>query len=398
MKNPWSGLKNIPHNIWMLSAATLINRAGTMVLPFIALYSVEVMKVSIAESGMVIASFGIGALISAPFAGQLSDKIGSLRLMEISLFSSGTFLFFYSIVSDFTTFLILSFFWAVISESFRPASMSFISNEISTERRKTAFALNRLAINLGMSIGPVAGGILSTINFSLLFYIDGSTSLAAGLFLVFSRMKAHHKENLEKETTLETGLIPSVSVLNNKIFLYFLFALIPVDIVFFQHIGALPLFVVGNLGFTKSIFGIVMGINTIMVILIEVPLNDAMRNWKNWKSLSLGSVLAGIGFGILMFTTELHLLILSVIVWTFGEMILFPSASDYVAEISPPGKRGEYMGYFQMTFSTSLILGPLLGTKVLEDSGSVILWGGTFVFGIISALMMVKLRGQKKIA
>ena len=398
MKNPWSGLKNIPHNIWMLSATTLINRAGTMVLPFIALYSVEVMKVSIAESGMVIASFGIGALISAPFAGKLSDKIGSLRLMEVSLFSSGIFLFFYSIVSDFTTFLILSFFWAVISESFRPASMSFISNEISSERRKTAFALNRLAINLGMSIGPVAGGILSTINFSLLFYIDGGTSIAAGLFLVFSRMKAHHKENPEKETTPETDLIPSVSVLNNKIFLYFLFALIPVDIVFFQHIGALPLFVVDNLGFTKSVFGIVMGINTVMVILIEVPLNDAMRNWKNWKSLSLGSVLAGIGFGILVFTTELYLLILSVIVWTFGEMILFPSASNYVAEISPPEKRGEYMGYFQMTFSTSLILGPLLGTKVLEDFGSVILWSGTFAFGIISALMMVKLRGQKKIA
>jgi MFS family permease len=398
MKNPWSGLKNIPHNIWMLSATTLINRAGTMVLPFIALYSVEVMKVSIAESGMVIASFGIGALISAPFAGKLSDKIGSLRLMEISLFSSGIFLFFYSIVSNFTTFLILSFFWAVISESFRPASMSFISNEISSERRKTAFALNRLAINLGMSIGPVAGGILSTINFSLLFYIDGGTSIAAGLFLVFSRMKAHYKENLEKETAPETGLIPSASILNNKIFLYFLFALIPVDIVFFQHIGALPLFVVDNLGFTKSIFGIVMGINTVMVILIEVPLNDAMRNWKNWKSLSLGSVLAGIGFGILVFTTELYLLILSVIVWTFGEMILFPSASNYVAEISPPEKRGEYMGYFQMTFSTSLILGPLLGTKVLEDFGSVILWGGTFAFGIISALMMIKLRGQKKIA
>ena len=397
MKNPWRGLKEIPRNIWMLAIATFINRAGMMVLPFIALYSVEVLKVSVAESGMVIASFGIGALLSAPFVGKLSDKIGSLRLMEISLLSSGIFLFFYSIVSDFTTFLILSFFWAIISESFRPASMSFISSEISSDRRKTAFALNRLAINLGMSIGPVAGGILSTINFSLLFYFDGGTSIAAGLFLIYSRMIKRQKENLVAEETSDSVLIPGLKILSNKKFLFFLLALVPVDIVFFQHIGALPLFVVDGLGFTKSIFGIVMGINTVMVILIEVPLNDAMRNWQNWKSMSLGSVLAAIGFGILVFTTEIHLLILSVVVWTFGEMILFPSAGDYVAEISPPDKRGEYMGYFQMTFSTSLIIGPLLGTKVLGDFGSEILWTGTFAFGLISALMMLKLKGQKKI-
>ena len=182
MKNPYSGLKNIPRNIWLLAIATLINRAGTMVLPFIAIYANQELGVSKGDAGMVLAAYGIGAFITAPFAGKLSDKIGTLRMMKTSLFLTGCFLFLYSFITNFILFLCLTFLWSIISEAFRPASMSFISGEISSDRRKTAFALQRLAINLGMSIGPVIGGLLSTINFHLLFYVDGFTSLAAATF------------------------------------------------------------------------------------------------------------------------------------------------------------------------------------------------------------------------
>lgn len=396
MKNPWSGLKNIPHNIWLLAIGSLINRIGMMVLPFIALYAVEELKVSIAEAGLVLACFGVGAFISAPFAGRLSDRFGSLRLMIASLFASGIFLFIYSLVSNFITFLILSFVWAIISEAFRPASMSFISQEITSDRRKTAFALNRLAINLGMSIGPALGGILSTINFSLLFYVDGITSMAAGAFLLFSGIKVKQTKNTgndENELLIKNDW---TSVFKNKVFIYFLFALIPVEIVFFQHIGALPIFIVEDLGFIKSTFGLLMTVNTVLIILIEVPLNDAMRKWKHWQSLSLGAFLAAVGFGILVIADGMFLIIISVIIWTFGEMILFPAASDYVAEISPKNKSGEYMGYFQMTFSLSLILGPLFGTKLLEDFGSHTLWSIIFILGMISAFLMIKLKDKKK--
>ncbi|RKY93039.1 MAG: hypothetical protein DRQ13_09895 [Ignavibacteriae bacterium] len=396
MKHPWSGLKNIPRNIWLLAIGSLINRAGMMVLPFIALYAVEELEVSISEAGLILACFGAGAFISAPFAGRLSDRFGSLRLMIISLFGSGFFLFIYSFVGDFILFLALSFIWGIISEAFRPASMSFISQEITSDRRKTAFALNRLALNLGMSIGPVLGGILSTINFKLLFYVDGVTSIAAGFFLLFSGIKVHQpniSNSKEDEVSIENN---QISVFNNRIFIYFLLALIPVEIVFFQHVGALPIFIVEDLGFIKTTFGLLMAVNTVLIIIVEVPLNDAMRKWTHWQSLSLGALLAAIGFGMLVYADGLFLLIFSVITWTFGEMILFPAAGDYVAEISPKEKSGEYMGYLQMTFSLSFILGPLFGTKVLEDFGSDILWSLIFILGITSAAMMMKLKDNKK--
>ncbi len=393
LKNPYSGLRNIPKNIWVLSAATLINRAGTMVLPFIALYARQEIKVSTGDAGLVLAFYGIGAFISSPFSGKLSDKLGTLKLMKISLFTSGLFLITYSFVTSFILFLILSFFWAVLSEAFRPASLSFISNEVSPDRRKTAFALNRLAINLGMSIGPVIGGLLSSINFSLLFYVDGITSIAAGIFILFFPWQEHEKvKKLIDDSSVKS--IEKKSVFRNKKFIYFILALIPVEMVFFQHIGAMPLFIVNELGFSNATFGVLIAINTVIIIFIEVPLNDSMRFWEDWKSLALGALLAGVGFGIMAFTKTLSPIVITIVIWTFGEMILFPASGDFVAKISPEKQRGEYMGYFQMSFSFAFMVGPWLGAEVLEQFGSFNLWMGCLVFGLISTVMMWRLKGK----
>jgi len=395
MKHPWTGLKNIPRNIWLVSSVTLINRAGTMVLPFVALYAKQELNVTTGEAGLVLAFYGIGALISSPFSGKLSDNIGPLKLMTISLISSGLFLFLYSVVKDFKIFLGLSLVWAILNEAFRPASMSFISSEITPDRRKTAFALNRLAINLGMSIGPVIGGILSTINFSLLFYVDGITSLAAGSFLILSHWQKHEAAD-ERDGVKDTvEVVNKVSLMKTKKFLYFILAFIPVQIVFFQHIGALPLFIVNELGFSNAIFGYLIAINTVLIIFVEVPLNDAMRTWESHKSLALGALLSALGFGFLAFSEDIPPIILLIVIWTFGEMILFPASGDYVASVSPEKQRGEYMGYFQMSFSFSFMVGPWLGAEALDHFGSLSLWLGCFVLGMISAFMLFRLKGEQ---
>ncbi len=154
----WKSLKGLPKNIWLICTVALINRAGTMVLPFLALYLTQEIGVEPGKAGLVLTFYGIGALISAPFAGKLSDKIGALNLIRFSLFFSGITFFVYSLFDNYIAISITSVVLAVISESFRPAGMAFISNEAPIELRKQAYALYRLAINLGMSIGPVVGG------------------------------------------------------------------------------------------------------------------------------------------------------------------------------------------------------------------------------------------------
>ena len=114
-----------------------------------------------------------------------------------------------------------------------------------------------------------------------------------------------------------------------------------------------------------------------------------MTNTPYRKSLIIGALLAGIGFGGFAFSTTAITIAISIIIFTFGEMIYFPTTAAYASEIAPTDRRGEYMGYYQMTFSFAFSAGPWLGTVVYQHYGSEILWGGAFIFGLMTALLTI---------
>ena len=390
--NPWRGLKDLPRNMWTIFFATLINRTGTMVLPFLAVYLTSKRGESADQAGLVVAFYGLGALLTAPIMGKLSDKIGAKLLMRISLIFSGFVLFIYSFISSYYLIICLTFVWAIINEAFRPANLSLISEVVPSVQRRPAFALNRLAINLGMSIGPVAAGFLMLINFSIIFYVDGITSILAGIFLTFAPWQSAEKpadQTLEDNQPDKKEL---VHALKDKKLIYFLIALLPVTMIYFQHLAAMPLYLVKDLSFKTSILGILFAINTVLIILVEVPLNNILIKWNDKHLLIIGAFLTAVGFGLMTFAKDIISISLTVVIWTFGEMILFPSCSNYISNIAPPENRGEYMGFFQMDFGLAFTIGPWLGTVVFHNYGAPILWIGTFIMGTISAALMFGLK------
>ncbi len=395
--NPWRGLKDLPRDMWLIAVGALINRAGTMVLPFLAIYLSEGLGEKVQKAGLVIAFYGLGALVTAPFVGKLADKIGSLRLMKISLIFSALMLFIYSFVQNYYLISIVTFVWAIINESFRPASLSLISHIVPANLRRPAYALNRLAVNLGMSIGPVLGGFLVLVNFSLIFYVDALTSLAAGLFFIFAPWQRTDILNRKFNTKDDTHLLQKQnSAFKDLRFIYYLFALLPVPIVYMQHQAAMPLYLVQDLKYLPSVFGILFTINTLLIILIEFPLNNSIKHWTDKKALSIGALLIGIGFGGMAFSKDIPSLVITIIIWTFGEMILFPASSAYISEIAPENKRGEYMGLFQMNFSLAVTVGPWAGTIVLEHFGAQILWISCFLLCLVSVFMFLRIKENKK--
>jgi len=395
--NPWKGVKGLSRDLWVIYAATLINRSGTMVLPFLALYLTTRLNEDAATAGLILTFYGLGALVTAPFIGKLSDKIGSLTVMKISLFFSGIILIFYPFITGFPLLLAVTLLWSIINEAFRPAVMSLISYIAPADKRRTAFAMNRLVINLGMSIGPVAAGFLAQLNFSIIFYVDAATAILAAIFLVIYPIRYKiNKEEIERE--VEQLQSHKGSVLKDLRFLFFLLAITPATMVIFQHLGVLPLYLVKDLHFQTSTFGMLTAVNTVLIIFIEVPLNTAMNSWSEKKSLALGALLIGVGFGATAFVSDVVPLIITIIIWTFGEMILFPASSSFAAEISPPNRRGEYMGYFQMSFSLAFAIGPWLGTLVYDSLGGKEVWFASFIVSIISASALLLIPSKPAVA
>ncbi len=387
--NPWRGIGGLPKAIWVLCGTTLINRMGMMALPFLVVYLTTSLGYSAVQAGLILTLYGSAALVSAPFAGKLCDAIGPLRVMKLSLWLSAVVLIAFPFWRAFPVIIIATVGWSVISDSFGPASLSIISDAVAPEQRKIAFSTNRLAANLGMSVGPALGGILVHYSFSLLFWVNGATSLIAGfvLTLMTIRTPLHRPRAVVQH---RSGL----GVLRDKRLLLCVAGLLPIFFTFFQIYSTLPYVCVQDLRLDPSIYGLFFTINTVLIILLEVPLNIAMTHWEHRHSLALAGLLVGLGFGGMIFAAGTWTVIITVVVWTFGEMILLPSSSAYIADIAPSRQRGTYMGVYQMMGNAALALSAWFGMKYLELFGAHALWGTLFILSAGASIVLLRLRAK----
>jgi MFS family permease len=389
--NPWKDLAGLPRESWLIALATLVNRAGTMVMPFLVLFLTRDRGLAPSRAGLAIAVYGVVALVWAPLVGRVGDVWGQLRVVKASLFATTVVLLGIPLLHSYRAILCGLAVLALASEPVRTATMALVSHLAPPERRRQAFALNRLAVNLGMSIGPTVGGFLADVSFRSLFWVDAATCLLAGLVLVVVPFRGPQRFH-------DPTAVPSGSALRDRKLLYALLALLPVLLVFFQHASTMPLFLVEGLGFRPWVFGGLFTVNTLVIVLTEVRLNTRTGHWPFARSLATGALLATVGFAALAVARSLPAVVGTVLVWTLGEMILFPSAAAYFSEISPPSRRGEYLGYYTMVFGLAFSVGPWLGTVVLENWGGVALWALCLPVGCLSAWALSRVSGRERAA
>jgi predicted MFS family arabinose efflux permease len=389
----WKDLRHLPRPVWIVSASQLVNRAGSMVLSFLVLYLTREIGFSAEKAGFILFLYGAGAIVSAPLAGRLSDRWGAVPLMRISLSCAGALLLVYPQARSLPLIAAVTIALAMLNEAFRPAAMAFFGETVETARRKSAFAVYRLAINLGMAIGPAVGGILATISFRYLFLCDGATSLAAAIVLSAASLPSRPRgaQATPAQSTTATLVRLSTAAHADLRFLSFLAGVLPVTVIFFQHISSMPLFVVRDLGLPPSAFGLLFSLNCLLIVVLEIPLNAATAHWPHRQTLALGAVLSGAGFGAMAFARDFWSLAATVVLWTFGEMLFFPASAAYATDIAPDSRRGEYSGLYTMVFSVAFAIGPWAGTIVLERFGARILWGSTFVLGLIAGALFLRL-------
>jgi predicted MFS family arabinose efflux permease len=386
--NPWRGLGGLPREVWLLFATNLINRAGMMVLPFLVLYLTRELGFSPARAGAMLAVYGTSAIIFGPIGGRLSDRIGALHVMRVSLIASGCVLLLFPLARSFAAVAAMTFLWAGCSEMFRPASLAAITHVVAPEERRQAFALNRLAINLGMSIGPALGGFLATVSFHAMFVVDAVTTLIAGAVLALTPWRSFSGVNSEAANRDGVRIGPA-TIFHDTFFLIFLGGAFLVGIVFFQHESALPLYLVQYLNLSPAFYGMLFTINTLLIVALEVPINTATAHWPSTRLLIIGCLLFAIGFGALRFIASAAGVIATVVVWTFGEMMLFPAMAAHLGEIAPESRRGAYMGAYSMSLSLALTVGPWMGTQLLAAFGPVVTWSVMFALGALAAVLMV---------
>lgn len=396
-----NNFKGFSREIWILTLITYINRAGTMVLPFLSKYLKEDLQFTYSEVGWVMVSFGIGSMGGSWLGGKLSDKIGFYKIMIFSLLTSGMLFFVLQFITSFEGLCFSMFLIMLIADMFRPAMFVSLGAYAKPENRTRALTLVRLAINLGFATGPALGGlIIMTIGYRGLFWADGGTCILAILIFAFLV-----KEKKKPETSKEQWLIQESereSVFNDRPFWIFLVTCVITGILFFQLFTTMPLYYKEQFDLSEFKTGLLLTLNGIIIFFMEMPIVSYVERHKlnKVKIVSIGCLLMAVSLFLLLLNTWVGILVVMMLFMTFAEMFAFPFSNSFAMSRAPKGHEGRYMAIFTMSFSLAHILSGKMGMLIIDYFGYQANWAFMGMLGLIGMLLgfwVVRLVAEEKL-
>ena len=384
-----NNFKGFTREIWILAIITFINRAGTMVLPFLSKYLKENLHFSYSEVGWIMVSFGFGSMLGSWLGGKLADKIGFYRVMIFSLFTSGIGFLILQFVTSFVGLCIGMFSIMVLADMFRPAMFVSLGAYAKPENRTRALTLVRLAVNLGFAAGPALGGlIIMGMGYKGLFWVDGFTCIIAiSIFALL--VKEKEKPSIISDAT--PGKSEVVSVFKDKIFWIFLFVSFVTAMIFFQLFTTLPLYHHERFSLTEFQTGLLMTLNGLLIFALEMPFVSYFERNKvqKLKIILWGTLLMSLGFYLLLINFWAGILIVSMIFISIGEIFAFPFSNVFALSRAPIGHEGRYMALYTMSFSTAHIVSSKMGMEIIGHFGYQWDWIVMGSFGVIAAFCCI---------
>lgn len=396
----------LPRGVHLLCLGSLINRAGTMIVPFLAIYLHDALHVGPAFAPAAMGVFGLGSIGASFLGGQLADQIGRRAVMLFAMFGGATMLLLLSMVQTPALFLVGLFVFALIGETYRPAASAMIADLTAPAQRSHAYALMYIAVNLGFAIGPLLGGYLAAYSFKWLFLGDAATSAAYGLIILFGIAETMGRAARDPEaapaavgdpaTAANPAVVPAPQrvemvrfstamrhIAADRTFLLLLAAAFSVALLYMQSMSSFPIYL-ERLGFSPEQYGRIIAVNGLLIFLLQLPMTSWLKNRPRTRMLVISSVLTAIGFGLKSVATTELAFIGTVVIWTFGEMMQVPLLPPLVAELAPEKMRARYMGVFGMCFSGANTIGAPLGGLVLAQLGPKALWLGGAGLALLS--------------
>ncbi|RNA63784.1 MULTISPECIES: MFS transporter [Chryseobacterium] len=372
----------------MLALVMLINRSGSMVLPFLGVYMTDHLHFSIENSGIVLSFFGIGSVIGSWLGGMITDRIGEYKVQYISLLSSVPLFCMIPLFSTEVGLAGIILVQSIVSETFRPANSVAITKYAKPENITRAFSLNRMAVNLGFSIGPALGGILSAISYEFLFFSNALTALLAGiLYIRFFGSRNKLAALKDTKTKEEIHIKKERSPYKDHQFLIYCFFCMLFSICFFQLFSTLTIFYKDTAHLSQQNIGFILGYSGFLIVLLEMAFVQIAEKYFNLASTMLiGTLICGISYAMLAFDYTMITLIISMTLLCIGEIWTLPFVATITALRSGEKNKGAYMGLNGISFSISFIITPYIGTLVAEKFGFNLLWIAT---GVLATLIAV---------
>lgn len=382
----------LSHESWLLSTVILINRSTYMALPFMSLYITQFLHSSAADAGIILSLFGAGAILGTVTGGKLTDAFGFRTVQIFSIITAGLFFIGFSTISHFETLCIITVVIGFFAEAFKPANFTAIAAYAAPHTETRSYSLNRLASNIGWATGSSLGGIVASLNYRLLFIVDGSVSILAGILIWILLPKVKHNlKSVGSKRATGNGLKPW----NDPFYMRFIFTTTIFSICFYLMFRVAPLFFKEVWHMDESFIGMILGLNGLLIALFEMVLiNHIEELHPPLYYILIGVLFTTSSYAILLLPgfAPIAIGVVSIILLTIGEMLAMPFINSVVISRSNPFNRGQYAAAYTMSGSIAQVIGPTAGFYLAEKCGYSMLWVILMILLMLSAFSYRLLR------
>ncbi|MFE7275163.1 MFS transporter [Streptomyces sp. NPDC057623] len=362
----------LPAPLRVLFLTTLLFRAGTMAYPFLAAHLLVHEGLSKAMAGTVLACFGVGALAADLAASVLLGRVSARALMLGGLVLNAAVLILFPFLHGLTAVVAFAVVWGFAYEIVTPAAYSATVAAAGPEERKVAFSCYRLAINLGMAAGPVVGGLLFALDARLVFWANAGCTLAAAGYLA-ARSGGAAAAPPPRRNVRKQGAVRRTPYERARFWTIFGLSL-PVQLAYSLPSVFVSTYVIVGLGLPGYWAGVVFAVNAVGIVLFEVPLNVLMARTGHLPTLLLGYGLAGAGFLLMALSGSGPSLVLATLVWTAGEIVVFPGLLSYVSDLSGAASADRDLSLYSTGVNIAFILAPHLALLLSRPGAPGIPW------------------------
>ncbi len=372
----WGAASGLPRPFWVIFAGTIVNRLGQFVEPFLALYLVRGRSLSLTQAGVIVTCFGAGAFASQPVGGWLADRFGRRSTMVGGLLATAVSMGLLAVARPPWLIGATALLVGLAIDVYRPASSAAVADLVDPADRPRAFSLVYWAVNLGVSVSGVLGGVLAVHGWWILFVLDAATSVAFAVLIA----RGVPETRPERDASEPGGYGP---VLRDRVAVALAALTLVGGVVYLQSYIALPLAMTRD-GLSPASYGVAYAVNPVTVLLVQ-PFTLRWLTGKPPALVYAGSTLVlGIGFGLTAFAHDTLTYGATVFVWTLGEVAFNAVAPTVINTIAPEALRGRYNGLIGLAFGGANMLAPLAGTWALGQ-GRAVIWGGCFVVDLVVA-------------
>ena len=390
-KKSFSGLSK---ETWLLSIVMMFNRCGNMAVPFMGLYVTQSLHRSEIEAGLIITLFGVGSILGSAMGGKLTDMIGFRPVQIMSAIIGGILFITFSMITDFNTLCMLTVVISFFSEAFRPANFTAVASYAKEGTTTRSYSLNRLATNIGWSVGISMAGVIASINYKLLFIVEGGMSILVGLSILLLLPKVRGYMKKAKE---ERSLIVVTKPWQDIFYVKFLLLTTVFITCAFLMFRVVPVFFKDQWHINELTIGIIMGLNGAVIALFEMILIDKIEKKRPpLFFITIGAMFFATSYLILSVPLIFHVVmaLLTVLIFTVGEMFVLPFINTVVISRSNVHNRGLYAAGYTLSWSFAQVVGPVTGFAIAKHFGYNTLWAGIALM-LLTAAYGFNLLGKK---